>query len=409
MLVTGIGITSAIGQGQGAFTQALLAGQHKFAVMQRPGRQIPTDDGVGSAFLGAELPPLVLPDTIPSSALRTLSLAGKATLAAVTEAWQDAQLQGVDPQRIGLVVGGSNFQQRELHNMHAKYAGKVNFVRPTYAMGFFDTDVVSMCTQVLGIQGPAYTIGGASASGQVAVLQGIQAIQAGTVDVCIAVGAMLDLSYWECQGFRSLGAMGSDKFAQQPQLACRPFDRDRDGFIFGEGCGALVIERAGWRDQTQSSGVRSYARLTGWAMTMDGNRNPNPSLAGEVSVIEQALAMANLTAADIDYVNPHGTGSGIGDETELAALQHCGLGHAHLNTTKSITGHGLTAAGAIELVATLVQMRAEQLHPCRNLDNPMTAAVNLVQGPTQHRIQHAIKMSMGFGGVNTAVCLQRAD
>lgn len=411
MIVSGIGITSAIGQGQEAFTQALLAGEHNFAVMQRPGRQIPSSDGdtVTSAFLGAEIPELTLPNNIARSTVRTLSFSGKVALASVAEAWQDAQLDKVDPERIGLVVGGSNFQQRELHNTYSKYAGKVPFIRPTYAMSFFDSDVCGICTEVFGIKGPAYTIGGASASGQVAVVQAIQAVQAGTVDVCIAVGAMLDLSYWECQGFRSLGAMGSDNFADRPDLACRPYDRDRNGFIFGEGCGVIVVERDNLLSQTNRTDITPYAKLTGWAMAMDGNRNPNPSFEGEVKVIEQALAMADLTPESIDYVNPHATGSTIGDETELAALQHCGLSHAYMNTTKSITGHGLTSAGAIELVATLVQMRAEKLHPCRNLDNPMSDAFQFVQTTTEHRIQNAIKMSMGFGGVNTAICLQRAN
>ena len=408
MLVTGIGITSAIGQGKDAFTPALLAAEHNFGVMQREGRQIPSPDGgVDSAFLGAEIPNLAMPDSVPRSLVRTLSYTGQVALASVYEAWHDAQLDDVDPERIGLVVGGSNFQQRELNNLYQKYEGKVPFVRPTYAMSFFDSDVCGICTEVLGIKGPAYTIGGASASGQVSVIQAIQAVQSGMVDVCIAVGAMLDLSYWECQGFRSIGAMGSDNFADRPDLACRPYDQDRNGFIFGEGCGVIVVEREDLNRSGVRSSVKPYARLSGWAMGMDGNRNPNPSFEGEVNVIEKALAMAKLTPQDIDYVTPHGTGSNIGDETELGALKHCDLTHAYLNTTKSITGHGLTSAGAIELVATLLQMKEGKLHPCRNLDNPMSDEFKFVRETTSHQIDNAIKMSMGFGGVNTAICLQR--
>src|SRR6476659_6151137 len=100
------------------------------------------------------------------------------------------------------------------------------------------------------------------------------------------MGALMDLSHWECQGLRSLGAMGSDRHAHEPGSACRPFDRDRDGFIFGESCGAVVVERMPSARRLQHA---PYARLAGWAMGMDANRNPNPSVDGEVAAINAAL------------------------------------------------------------------------------------------------------------------------
>ncbi|NQZ12188.1 MAG: polyketide beta-ketoacyl:ACP synthase [Algicola sp.] len=402
MVVTGLGVTSSIGQGKTAFITALLAGEHKFDVMKRPGRQSP--DGT-TAFFGAEIGDLTLPDTAPRNELRTASLSAKVALATLDEAWNEAHLSDVDPKRIGLVVGGSNFQQRELLLTQQKYHNKLDYLRPTYAMSFMDSDLCGLCTQTYGIRGLAYTMGGASASGQACIIQAIEAVRSGQVDVCIALGALMDLSYWECQGFRSLGAMGSDNFAEDPGLACRPFDRDRNGFIYGENCGALVIERSKTATRT---GVKPYARLAGWAMEMDGNRNPNPSFEGEVSVIKQALKQAQLSPGQIDYINPHGTGSTIGDETELSAIAHCGLRHARINATKSVIGHGLSAAGAIEMVATLLQMRTGQLHPSRNLDNPMAADYDWVRrAAVEHNIENALKMSMGFGGINTAICLQK--
>jgi malonyl-ACP decarboxylase len=188
-------------------------------------------------------------------------------------------------------------------------------------------------------------------------------------------------------------------------LACRPFDKDRDGFIFGESCGVVVVEKS---DSITRTGVKPYARLSGWAMGMDGNRNPNPSLEGEVNVIQKALKQANLSAKEIDYINPHGTGSFIGDVTELQAIRHCELSHAYLNATKSIIGHGLSAAGTVEMIALLLQMKEKTLHPTRNLENPMESAYNWVQhGTVSHEIKNAINMSMGFGGVNTAICVQK--
>jgi len=219
------------------------------------------------------------------------------------------------------------------------------------------------------------------------------------------MGALMDISYWECQAMTSLGAMGSARYAGEPALACRPFDRDRDGFVFGESCGVLVIERA---DSARRLERQPYARLAGWAMCMDANRNPNPSVEGEVAAIEAALAMAQLDAGDIDYVNPHGTGSGIGDITELDSLERAGLGHVYLNATKSLIGHGLCAAGAVELIAVLLQMREGRLHPSRNLDNPIDPARKWVRGEAlSHQINNALNLSMGFGGMNTAVCVQR--
>jgi malonyl-ACP decarboxylase len=375
--------------------------------MQRPGRQHAAagEELDKTRFLGAEISCLAVPDVIPRAMLRTASFSGQVALATLHEAWNDARLSEVDPVRVGLIIGGSNFQQRELAQIHEAYRERPRFLRPTYGLSFLDSDVCGMCAEVFGIQGLAYTLGGASASGQLAILHGIQAVESGQVDVCIALGALMDLSSWECQGLRSLGAMGSDAFAQEPALACRPFDRRRDGFIFGECCGAVVIEKA---STVRRTAVEPYARIRGWAVRMDANRKPNPSVEGEVSVILQALHRADLRAGDIDYINPHGTGSPLGDETELQAFMQCGLEQAYINTTKSLVGHGLSAAGAVEVVATLLQMRARQLHPSRNLEDPIDARYNWVRhSPVSHTIVRALKMSMGFGGINSAVCLER--
>lgn len=401
IVVSGIGVTSAIGQGLAAFTEALLAGRQRFGIMARPGRQ-----HEHSAFIGAEIGQLQLPETLPRSLLRTASLSGQVALATVHEAWHDAALGGVDPQRIGLVVGGSNVQQREQVLAHDQYRGRAEYLRPTYGMAFLDSDLCGLCTEAFGIQGMAHTVGGASASGQLAVIEAIEAVMAKRVDACIAVGALMDLSYWECQGLRSLGAMGSDRFADRPEWACRPFDERRDGFIYGENCGAVVVERL---SSAQARGRTPHGVLSGWAVAMDAHRNPDPSEAGEVAAIRSALRRAQLAPAAIDYVNPHGTGSHIGDITELASLRRCELEHAWLNATKSVTGHGLTAAGAVELIAVLAQMKAGRLHPANNLDQPIDPALRWVRGEARaQRIDAALNLSMGFGGINTALCVERA-
>jgi malonyl-ACP decarboxylase len=161
-------------------------------------------------------------------------------------------------------------------------------------------------------------------------------------------------------------------------------------------------------ESSRRRAVGPYARLAGWGIAMDANRNPDPSLEGETRAIRNALTSAGWSAAQVDYVNPHGTGSVIGDETEIAALRASGLAGAWLNASKSLIGHGLTAAGAVEVIATLLQMREGRLHPTRNLQNPIDPDMKWVgSSAVEHRIEHALTLSMGFGGMNTALCWQR--
>jgi malonyl-ACP decarboxylase len=397
IVISGLGVRTAIGQGKAAFAHALYEGRDAFGVMQRSGRQHP-----GSSFLGAEIGDLMPDDRRSASPLRGISWSAQVGLAAVAEAFSEARLDEVPPDRIGLIVGGSNFQQRESELMRARAQDRPVFIRPAYAVSFMDTDLCGACTQQFGIAGPSYTVGGASASGLLAVIQAANAVVLGQVDQCIAVGALMDLSHWECQAFRTLGAMGSDRFAERPGEACRPFDEAHDGFIFGESSGALVLERA---SSARRRGLDGYAAVAGSAVVMDANRQPNPSLEGEVAALGKALAEAKISAKAIDYFNPHGTGSPAGDVIEAAAIHTAGLASVPINATKSLIGHGLTSAGAVELIATLLQMKAGRLHPTRNLANPI-AACNWVTAPIRASIKYALKLSLGFGGINTAMCLR---
>lgn len=397
-VVTGIGITSAIGQGKEAFVSSLLHAKHSFDTMKRPGRI------GGTAYIGAEIADLTIPAEFSKKLMRTVSHSEQAALVTLHEAWKEAGLDTVDPERIGLIVGGSNLQLRHAYQLYHDYSGRMDFINPTYGFTFMDSDVCGLCTELFGIKGLAYTVGGASASGQLAVIQAIQALETNQIDVCIALGGLMDLSIMEIQALRSLGAMGSDRFSNEPAEACRPFDKNHDGFIYGESCGAVVIEKA---VNPFKRPVKHYGSITGWGMGVDGNRNPNPSFEGECRVINNALKSAGLQPQAIDYINPHGTGSLIGDETELKAIEETKLSHAYINATKSITGHGLSAAGTVEVIATLLQMEASSLHPTRNLVEPINTRLNFVMNkPVSHSIKNALSLSMGFGGINTAICLK---
>jgi malonyl-ACP decarboxylase len=397
LVVSGLGVVTGFGAGRDALKKGLRDSQSLFKPMTRPGRV-----AAGEAVIGIEMPdpPLTL------SRAWNMSLPARAAHAAIAEAWDEAALAGVDPARVGLIVGGSNVQQRSIALAHQSFLAD-GFVLPSHALTFMDTDLCGLCTEAFGIRGQAYTIGGASASGQLAVIHAARAVAAGEVDACIALGALMDLSALECHAFRALGAMGTDCYADRPAEACRPFDRRTDGFIYGEACAALVIERA---SASRARGATPYAGVLGAGVRMDGNRQPNSSVAGEVAAIQAALHAAGLAASDIDYVNPHGSGSPSGDLNEVAALRQAGLGHVWINATKSIVGHGLTAAGAVEISATLLQMRAGFLHPSRNLCEPIDDGLHWVcERVIEHRPRIALTLSHGFGGINTALCLQHLD
>lgn len=403
LVITGVGIATAIGQGKANFTEALWAGKTAFGYLKRPGRE------GDPPFIGAEITTLATDVLQPehNRLLRSASLSTQLALLVALEAWQDAQLDTarLNPQRIGLVVGGSNVQQREQLQTWQRHATEPQFVSPSYGLALWDTDLVGVLSQALQIQGEGYSVGSASASGAMAIIQAARQIQSGCTDVCLAVGALFDLSSWECQGLRNLGAMGSRRFQDQPEAACRPFDRESDGFIYGEGSGVIVLESA---EHAQRRGARVYGRLLGWGSGLDGNRSANPNQAGEMQAMGAALQMAGLSADQINYVNTHGTSSPLGDKTEVAALKAVGLAHAALNATKSLTGHTLTAAGVVEAIATVLQMQAGRLHPTHNLIDPIDSDLSWVrQSAVATTVDYALSNSFGFGGINTTLVLGR--
>ncbi|MBB4302677.1 malonyl-ACP decarboxylase [Rhodobium orientis] len=391
----GIGVASGLGHGRAAFREGLFAGRNVFSELKREGREAPEGE---QPFLGVEMPepPAVLPPRVD----RTATLTGRVAASVLAEAWEDAGLDAIAPERIGLVVGGSNLATRERALALVEYWEKRAFVRPRHGHMFLDTDLCGLCTAAFPIRGFAMTVGGASASGAVAIVEARNAIRSGRVDACIALGAMQDLGGHDLQALRALGAMGSDRFSDVPEKACRPMDADHDGFLYGEAAAALVLCR-------ESVGLsKTYGTLLGAASIADGTRGPEPNHEGQIRAARMALAEAGLAAADIDHVNGHATGTPSGDDTELETYRALGLHHTRINATKSILGHGLAAAGAIETAAVLVQMAEGRLHPTRNLETPIDPGFKWVGvAPVEQKIGHALKFSFGFGGVNAALVI----
>lgn len=397
IVFAGLGAASGLGYGKASLIDGLLAGRDVFGTLQRPGRQAP--EGV-APFLGIEMaePPSLLAARVE----RTVGFGARVAVAVVDEAWREAGLDTVAPERIGLVVGGSNLFSREQALLARDYAARPNFLPPRAGHAYLDSEIGGLLANTFAIRGFTLGVGAASASGAVAVMQAADAIRSGRVDACIALGALQDLSAMDLLGMRALGALGAPRFADRPGQACRPFDRDHDGFVFGESCAALVLRRA---DQAGPG----YGSLVGAAQVADGQRGPEPDGAGQRRAIAQALAQAGLRPGDVDYVNAHATSTPKGDDVEAETLAASGLGHAWVNATKSIIGHGLAAAGAIEVAAVLLQMRAGRLHPTRNLDHPIAPPLRHVIGAAQpHQARVALKTSFGFGGIDTAMVIRGA-
>lgn len=395
--VTGIGVACGLGYGKAAFRKGLFEAPNIFSELKREGRE-PAD---GEApFIGVEMPEP--PEALPPRLARTATLTSRVALTVLAEAWQEAGLDNVDPERIGLVVGGTNLMAREQALAARDYADKLAYVPPRHGHMFLDTDICGLCASTYPIRGFSMTVGGASASGSVAIIQAMEAIRSGRVDVCIALGALQDLSAYDLHAMRSLGAIGSNRFADDPARACRPMDADHDGFIFGEACSALVLCR-----QDGVAQDKVYGELLGAGHVADGSRGPEPNSDGQVRAARKALAEAGLTAADIDYVNGHATSTPAGDDAECETYRALGLQHARINATKSILGHGLSAAGAIEVAAVLIQMAEGRLHPTRNLENPLDPQFDWVGvDAVSHDIRHALKFSFGFGGIDTALVIR---
>ena len=342
--------------------------------------------------------------------VRTLPLTVQTALIAALEAWYQAALNvnPLDATRIGLVVAAQNTTNHYQYDLHTAFQQNPDYLLPAYALHFMDTDHVGVLSEVLGIMGEGFTVGGSSVSGNVALIRGYQLIRDHYQDACLVIGALADLSPMDLQGFYNLGALGGHHFAAEPKKACRPFDKAHDGFIYGQAAAAVMLESL---DSAKRRDVPILGYMLGGALLLDGNRLANPNQNGEVRVMQQAMKAADVSVEEVNYINTHGTSAPLGDQTEINAIEaifnECGH-EVMLNATKSITGHCLWSAGVVEAIATLIQIRGEFLHPSLNLEQPITEKSQFVLGQNKSfRIQIALSNSFGFGGINSTLVLAK--
>jgi 3-oxoacyl-[acyl-carrier-protein] synthase II len=264
--------------------------------------------------------------------------------------------------------------------------------------------------RALQLSGPAATISAACASGNYALAQARRWLELGWADVCLAGACDMAVTPMSLAGFGNLRALSRRN--TEPQAASRPFDRDRDGFVMGEGGAVFVLEPA---TTARRRSARVYAEVAGIGASSDAHNMviPSPDPGPAVRAMNEALADACVTPAEVDYINAHATSTPVGDAAEariLEAVLGDSLMAVPVSSTKSMTGHLLTAAAAVEALACLIAMQRSALPPTINLDNPDPECrlCHVANQARPHRVRVAVSNSFGFGGSNTCLVLKAA-
>jgi len=262
-----------------------------------------------------------------------------------------------------------------------------------------------------GFKGPNHAVVTACATGAHAIGDAARLIQYGDADVMIAGGAEASVCPIGIAGFIACRAMSTD-FNAEPTRASRPYDKDRDGFVMGEGAGVLVVEEL---EHARARGAKIYAEIIGYGLAGDAYHITAPAEDGDggYRAMEAAIGHAGIDPSDIDYINAHGTSTPLGDEIELGAVERLlgqAAGKTTMSSTKSSIGHLLGAAGAVEAAFTVLALRDQIAPPTINLDNPsVETALDLVPHKAKPmKIDVALSNSFGFGGTNASVLFKKA-
>ena len=422
VVVTGLDVVTPIGVGRDAFWKAALAGA---SGVRRIAHFDP--EGLPTQMAATLADPSAIEELAAEAGLDALEPRGvvlgvRAASGAVAAARAGEVLRSP---RAGVLVGTSG-ERHDLRSLGAiAYASRAEGLAVTpasfareFAGRVAKARLERLCPQYLasrlaarfGIAGPTATIQTACTSSAQAIGEACRAIRRGTIDVALAGGAECIVSPIEIQLFCLLGVMSRQNAA--PETASRPFDARRDGFVMGEGAGFLVLEEA---SHARARGAEVLAEIAGYGTACDAYRitDEAPDGRGAIRAMERALADAGLGPGDVDYVNAHGTSTRMNDRVETAAIKAVFGAHAArllVSSTKSMIGHTISAAGAIELATTVLALRDQIAPPTINyrVPDPECDLHCVPNAPLAVRIRAAISNSFGFGGHNDCLLVREA-
>jgi len=338
-------------------------------------------------------------------------------LVAASEAIQDSELdlKQTDLERVGVIwasgIGGISTLSEEIKNFYGG-DGTPRF-NPFFIPKMISDIAAGQISIKYGLKGPNYATVSACASSSNAIIDAFNLIRLGKADVFVAGGSEACVNEVSVGGFNSMQALSPNN--ERYKTASRPFDRDRDGFVIGEGAGALIIEEY---EHAVKRGAKIYAEVVGEGMSADAYHltASHPDGDGAFRSMKAALEDAGLLPENIEYINVHGTSTPVGDPSEVKAIERLFGEHAYqlnISATKSMTGHLLGAAGAIEAIAAILAMVNETVPPTINhfTDDPdLNNKLNFTFNKAQHRkLNYVLSNTFGFGGHNTSVIFKKAD
>ncbi|MEU1838590.1 beta-ketoacyl-ACP synthase II [Micromonospora chersina] len=403
VVVTGLGATTPLGGDVASTWDAMLAGRSGVsALTQEWAAQLPVR-------IAAQL--AVEPSTVLDRVkLRRLDRSEAIAIVAAQQAWADAGLadSGLDPERLAVSVGsGIGGATTLLAQDDILEASGPRRVSPHTVPMLMPNGPAAWVGLELGAKAGVHSVASACATGAEAIALGLDIIRSGRADVVVAGGTEAVIHPLPIAGFASMRAMSTRN--DEPEKASRPWDKGRDGFVLGEGAGVVVLERA---EHAAARGARVYARLAGAGITSDAYDIVQPHAEGEgaIRAIAKAVADADVAKTDIKHVNAHATSTPVGDMLEIGALHKAVGDHPLLTATKSMTGHLLGAAGALESIATILAIRDGVVPPTINLDDPDEGlSLEVAAHKARHlEIPAALNNAFGFGGHNVALVFTRA-
>lgn len=337
---------------------------------------------------------------------RTATFSSKTATLCALGAYKDAGLFGtsIDPHRIGAIVGGHNFNSKYLYNNGVQFREEPEFIDALSGIEGIDPSVPGLITESLDIYGPSFTVGGACASGNLALRIAFNDILLGECDISLVTGAVFDMCTADIHASEFIGAVSTEKeFMENPERASRPFDLRRDGFLYSHGAGTLVIEEL---EAAKARGARIYAEVLGVKANANGNHLPQPDSGKQARLIQDLLASCGVAPEEVDFVSCHATGTPLGDIEEIDAIKEAFGQHAYklkLNAPKSMLGHTCWAAPIVETIGAIMQMHRGELHPTINVEqvDPACDLDICANRRVEHTIKLMLKNSFGFGGLNS--------